>query len=115
MALGTIEGSTAIYSGYSEKLEIHGEKGNFILEGGKIVQWQCKDNTEKASQKGVEESGASDPLAVNYLFHKAQIEAFTKSVSSEKSPTINGEEALKSLEVIRAIYESSKTGKQVFL
>lgn len=115
-ALGTIEGSTAIYSGYPDKLEIHGENGNFILEGGKIVQWEyegAKDDFLKEKDK--KKTGASDPMAINHLFHKEQIEDFSKSILLGNKITIDGKESLKSLKVIMAIYESSKTGKQILL
>ena len=38
-ALGVIEGSTAVYPGYPERLEICGEDGRVILEAGKIIEW----------------------------------------------------------------------------
>lgn len=115
-AIGTIEGSTAIYSGYPEKLEIHGEKGNFILEGGEIVQWQCLEENINFDEKlKAKKTGASDPMAINYLNHKRQIEDFTKSILFKQPIAIDGEESLKSLRVIMAIYESSKTGKQIIL
>ena len=115
-ALGTIEGSTAIYKGYPEKLEIHGTAGNIVLEGGEIVQWQCKGDTEAIVQeKLISKTGAADPMAIDYLFHKSQIEDFSKSILIENHPSIAGEESLKALKIIEAIYESSKTGKQVFI
>ena len=59
-------------------------------------------------------TGASNPMAINHLNHKMQIEDFTKSILYNQPISINGEESLKSLQVIMAIYESSKTGKQIF-
>ena len=115
-ALGTIEGSTAIYSGYPEKLEIHGEKGNFILEGGDIVQWQCQGNNDDFSRERIKDkTGISDPMAINYVWHKAQIEDYSKCILSNSPNPVDGEESLKSLKVIMAIYESSKKGRQVIL
>src|SRR5690606_2969749 len=42
-ALGVIEGSTAVYPGYPERLEVFGENGSVIMEGGKIIEWNLKD------------------------------------------------------------------------
>ncbi len=80
-AMGTIEGSTSIHGGYPEKLEIHGDKGNIILEGGQIIQWDVKE--EQVRQQEVEQeqtSGSSDPMAIGYALHKKQIEVFVDEI-----------------------------------
>ncbi|MDZ7377271.1 MAG: Gfo/Idh/MocA family oxidoreductase, partial [candidate division KSB1 bacterium] len=41
-ALGVIEGSTSIFPGFPERLDIHGEKGSVVLEGGKIKTWDIE-------------------------------------------------------------------------
>ncbi len=113
-ALGTIEGSTSIYKGYPEKLEIHGDRGNIILESGRITQWECKDSEiESSGDNQRHASGSSDPTAIGHKLHKRQIEAFAKNILENKVPEVDGESAIKSLEVIQAIYESSKTGREV--
>jgi predicted dehydrogenase len=46
-------------------------------------------------------------------FHTLQIQDFVASVLSGTEPAVSGYEALKSLEIISAIYESSRTGQPV--
>lgn len=41
-ALGVIEGSTSIFPGSPERLEIHSDKGSVVLEGGKIKTWEIE-------------------------------------------------------------------------
>ena len=115
-ALGTIEAGTSLYPGYKERLEIFGEKGSVVYEGGEIVSWNLKD--EGSTTKGfpnISSSGASDPMSVDYRLHMAQIEEMVLAVRNDREPLVNGESAIKSLELISAIYESSKEKKVIEL
>ena len=38
-ALGTIEATTAVYPGFSKKVEIHGTEGTAIIEEDRLVTW----------------------------------------------------------------------------
>lgn len=108
-AMGTIEGGTSLYPGYPERLEVFGEKGSIILEGGEIIQWNIKGEEKAAGTKqAAENSGSSDPMAVNYKLHMAQINDMVHAVLENREPLVNGETARKSLELIQAIYKSSK-------
>ncbi|HUG63459.1 MAG TPA: Gfo/Idh/MocA family oxidoreductase [Methylomirabilota bacterium] len=49
------------------------------------------------------------------LFHRLQIEEFLDAVAADRDPAVTGEEARKSLEIILAIYHSSRTGQSVRL
>ena len=115
-ALGTIEGSTSIYQGYPEKLEVHGTKGNIILEGGKITQWQVAGTDDHDFNTSTDQAtGSSDPTAIGHVLHQSQIDKFAKSISNDQPTPVGGDSAIRSLEVIQAIYESSKTGKEVLI
>ena len=116
-ALGVIEGSTAAYPGYPERLEVFGENGSVILEGGKIIEWNLKSEEEKENDEGSDkqDSGASDPMAIDYAYHKYQIEDFIASVREDRDPVVTGREGLKALALIRAIYQSSSEGRRVEL
>lgn len=115
-ALGTIEGGTAIYRGYPERLEIHGKEGNIILEGGKIIEWVSEtDSRLPTTASDIGPSGAADPMAIDYKLHKNQIAEIVRNINEGVEPTVNGREGLKSLEVIEAIYQSAKSGKEIIL
>lgn len=115
-AMGVVEGSTALYPGYPERLEVYGEKGSVVMEGGKIKAWNLMEaeaeELETANEPG---SGASDPMAIDYAFHKFQIEDFVSAIREDRPPIVTGEEGIKALALIRAIYESSESGKAVVL
>lgn len=115
-AMGTIEGGTALYPGYPERLEIFGEKGSIILEGGQIIAWNIKgqgNGSDKIEPKKT--SGSSDPMAVDYKLHKVQIEDMVIAIRENREPIVNGETARKSLELILSIYQSSREHKLIEL
>ncbi|MEZ4969713.1 MAG: Gfo/Idh/MocA family oxidoreductase [Flavobacteriaceae bacterium] len=115
-ALGTIEGGTALFPGYKERLEIYGENGSVVYEGGQITSWNLKggENSAKDSPE-IPSSGASDPMSVDYRLHMAQIQDMVHAIRNDREPIVNGETAIKSLELIAAIYTSSKEKKAMEL
>lgn len=115
-ALGSITGGTCLYPGYPERLEIFGENGSVILEGGQILHWNIKGQEGSGNQAATQtKSGSSDPLAVDYRLHMAQIGDMVAAVQEGREPLVNGEAGRKSLEIILAIYASAKEGKVIAL
>ncbi|WP_017730472.1 Gfo/Idh/MocA family protein [Nafulsella turpanensis] len=115
-AMGTIEGGTSLYPGYPERLEVYGEKGSVILEGGEIKQWNIQGEEElPKKEKAAEKSGSADPMAISHQLHLAQIKDMVEAVQENREPLVNGETARKSLALILAVYQSSKENKPVSL
>jgi UDP-N-acetyl-2-amino-2-deoxyglucuronate dehydrogenase len=114
-AIGTITGGTALYPGNPERLEIYGEKGNVILEAGKIVTWNVAGATGELPTSEVGGSGASDPMAIDYRLHLGQVQDMVDAVRENREPMVTGEDARQSLALILGIYQSSREGKQVVL
>lgn len=115
-AIGNITAGTALYPGYPERLEMYGEKGSILMEGGKIVGWNVLDVPEpdfgKENHNG---SGAADPTAIGHQNHKKVILDMLDAIQHDKSPMVNGPEARKSVEVISALYQSSESQKMISL
>ena len=123
-ALGTIQGSTAVYPGLPERLEISGTEGTAIVEAGKIKVWEFKDEKGEVGAYGAKlksddaaapATGAADPAAISWAGHRDQMVDLLAAIEEGREPAINGEEARKPLEVILAIYESARTGQEVRL
>lgn len=113
---GVIEGGTALYPGYPERLEIFGSRGSIVMEGGHIIEWNLMEEEKTEQSSGFSPgSGASDPLAIDFSLHQNQIRDFVESVREGKDPAVTGEEGLKALALIRAIYESSEKGEKIAL
>ena len=43
-ATGVIQASTALWPGYSERIELHGTKGTAIISGDQLTTWDVKDD-----------------------------------------------------------------------
>ncbi len=113
-ALGNITSATALYPGYPERIEIFGTEGSAILEAGKLIHWNVKGSFETVKPtENAGGSGASDPTAIGHQLHLAQWKFFLNAIKEDQIPVVDGKTARKSVELIRAIYFSSKVGKMV--
>ncbi|MHA4812494.1 Gfo/Idh/MocA family protein [Flavitalea flava] len=121
-ALGTIECSTAVFPGSYKRIEIMGTTGTVVIEENSLVKWQFEqetpedDFTRKTFSVGNSTGGgASDPAAIGYAGHQHQIEDMILAIETGSSPLIDGREGRKSVEIVRAIYDSARTGEAVRL
>ena len=120
-ALGVIQGATSCWPGDAARVELRGEKGTIVLEEGRIVTWKLAESTpgEEEAMLNLEGtgggSGAGDPMAIGSERHRRQIVDFIEAVRQGRPPLIDGAEARKSVEIIRAIYRSAADGKMVAL
>ncbi|MCX7781797.1 MAG: Gfo/Idh/MocA family oxidoreductase [Negativicutes bacterium] len=115
-AIGVIEGSTAILPSYKERIEIHGTKGSIILEGGLITEWKvegCREENFVDIQKI--SYGDTNSPAISDVNHRAQLQDIIRAIDQGRQSLVNGDEGLKSLEIVLGIYESSRTGQKVQL
>ncbi len=108
-AIGTVTAGTSLYPGYPERLEIYGTEGSAILEAGKLTAWNIRGKESPIAKTELyAASGSSDPNAIGFELHAAQWRDFLNSIESGNQPEVNGPKSRKSLELIRAIYHSSK-------
>jgi predicted dehydrogenase len=108
-AMGTVTAGTSLYPGYPERLEIYGTEGSAILEAGKLIAWNVRGTESPIPKTGLTSaSGSSDPNAIGFELHTAQWKDFLKSIETGNQPEVDGPKSRKSLELIRAIYHSSK-------
>ena len=115
-ALGSIEASTATYPGYPMRLEIHTTLGTLKIEENELVAVDLKDPRLAESLfphvgKRSFFSGSSNPLAIDVLPHKRQISDFVDAILNDRSPSINGLEGRKALEIVIKAYESARSYK----
>jgi predicted dehydrogenase len=120
-ALGTIEASTAVWPGWSRRLELCGESGSICLEDDRIVRWDFLEPLPEdvGIRAGLEEaslgSGAGDPAAISIVGHQRQIEDFVTAVRENRPPVVDGHEGRKAVALVHAIYESAKRGQSMRL
>ncbi len=115
-ALGNITAATALYPGYPERIEVFGTEGSAILEGGKLTAWNIKDQPPlELSSASASGSGSSDPNAIGIQLHLDQWRLFLEALETDQPVIVDGKTARKSVELICAIYESSRLGKALAL
>ena len=121
-ALGVIEATTTSYPGALKRIEISGSEGSAVLEEEDIKDWQFanepdEDEAIRKNMTGKTDSGggAADPSAIDHHGHTMVFEEFISSIIENRPSLLSGEEGRRSVEVIRAIYESAETGQRVKL
>ena len=58
-------------------------------------------------------AAAADPLAIDYVNHRSNIQAFLRALDGEAPLELDGAEARKAVSIVIAAYESARTGKPV--
>ena len=116
-AVGVIEGSTSVQPAQSRRIELHGKKGSVIIDDNNVeVKIESQQNSPATEENETKSSGASSPLAgFSIEPHKKQFEAIVDAINTDSTPPVSGEESLKSLAIVLAIYESSKLNSVVKL
>lgn len=104
-ALGSITGSTSVYPGLPERLEIHGDAGTIILESDKFKMLHLRSELGDAGNYGMSAklaqadeaepeneksgaSGAANPAAIGSNAHAWQIEDFVGAIRDNRPPAI---------------------------
>ncbi len=118
-ASGVIQGSTACYPGELKRVELKGSTGSATLVDDRPTLWDFKDAQPQddevrawASQAQIG-GGAADPMAISIEGHRAQIEDFAAAIREGREPAIPGRDGRRAVELICAIYQSSRENKIV--
>jgi UDP-N-acetyl-2-amino-2-deoxyglucuronate dehydrogenase len=113
-ATGVFQAATALWPGYSERIEIHGTKGSAIVTGDQLTAWDVKDDSgEPAPISQVSKSGASDPMAISLAPFERQLTDFGDACKAGRASSSSGAEGHRALQLVRAIYESCRDGRKV--
>jgi predicted dehydrogenase len=108
-ATGVIQASTAMWPGYSERLEIHGTRGCAIITGDKLTAWDVQnDEGEPAPLATSVASGASDPMAISLEPFERQFLDFAAAIRDDRKPLVGGEEGLAALEIVERVYAACR-------
>jgi UDP-N-acetyl-2-amino-2-deoxyglucuronate dehydrogenase len=125
-AVGTILSSTAARPGFPQRLEITGTAGTVTIEDGRIVRRALADPDPKPSEGSrspaaatadadADRSAAADPAALETASHAAQLADLLDAVDTGREPAVSGADGRAALEIVLAVYESSRTGRPVTL
>jgi UDP-N-acetyl-2-amino-2-deoxyglucuronate dehydrogenase len=116
-AVGTIEAGTSIFPGYQRRVEVSGAEGTMVMEHDRIISADLRtpDPTLVTKAEGDTNASASSPIVSDVSGHRRLIEDFLRAIETGASPVCDGREGRRSVELIEAIYESSRTGLPVRL
>lgn len=115
-ALGVINAATTVRPDLGFRVAVYGDNG------ATASVWEQPEGTEGINDLwtvggALEYTDALDPQRERVpgfpSFHALQIQEFLQAVAANRDPAVTGAEARKSLEIILAIYHSSRTGEPV--
>ena len=111
-ATGVLQASTAMWPGYTERMEFHGTKGSAILGGDKLTHWDVQDDHGPPAPMGSNvASGSSDPMAISLAPFERQFLDFANAIRENRTPSVSGYDGLAALEIVEGIYNSCRSGE----
>lgn len=124
-ALATLQASTAVTPSLGVQVRVTGSTGasaqlTEFPEGtdGRVDIWAYGDSVGATETWPAALLPNADLATINGAlipWHQAQVADFVDAVRTGRSPAVTGEEATKSLRILLAVYESSRTGQPVLL
>lgn len=114
-AIGVIQGTTAAYPGLDTIFSFHGPNGSISFGDDRVYTWELSDKSIKEIDIIGSMGGKNCQYSTNNYGHTVQVEDMAMAVIENREPMITGEEAKKSVDIILAIYESARTGKEILI
>ncbi|MDY0394086.1 Gfo/Idh/MocA family protein [Virgibacillus halophilus] len=118
-AIGMIEGNTAAYPGFETTLDVFGQNGSVRIVSDEVSEWHVKgeENEQKHTEAEVQAAAAGRDTQKNISVKSfvRQYADIVEAIVQDREPLVNGKEALNSLALILAIYQSAESGKPVAL
>ncbi|QNK55794.1 Gfo/Idh/MocA family protein [Paenibacillus sp. PAMC21692] len=114
-AFGTIMASTSIQPGFAAAINLYGELGTIKLEGNSIVHWTVPDRNKPTWIHSDAYGGVTDPRSIPSDFHQSQLIDIISSIETGGSPLVTGEDGLRAVQLVEAIYESAAKGVQLLM
>lgn len=113
-ALGVIEGSVCCKPAQNMRIEIYCENGSMCFHYPNLLKWNL-NGEEKEYQINQEYISNDDPMKNLCNQHGIQVDNLVKSILNDSKTTIEPREARKAVDIILAIYESSREKKEICL
>lgn len=115
-AHATFLSTTCAYPGLSTEICVYGTNGSVEADADRIITWKMKDseNEEAEEREMLKKCGQGNSQAEwKDVGHTSMVEDMIAAVVEGRDPMIMPREAMKSLRIVRAIYDSAKTGKPI--
>ncbi len=115
-AMGVVESTTAIRPALRSRIEIHGERGTVIANAqyDQFLVWEVDGIPGPPDlPESPDWLDTDDPWAYPQTRHRVQLQDMADAIREDRDPVLTGEEALRSLRVVKAIQRSSRLGREV--
>jgi UDP-N-acetyl-2-amino-2-deoxyglucuronate dehydrogenase len=112
-AIGTIEAGTSLYPGYPRRLEVTGSNGTIVLEDDRLIAVDLRSPSSSAKAAARAEAppeNASSPVVSDASAHQRVIEDFVQAIRTDTTPSCDGREGRRSVELVQAIYAAAAVG-----
>jgi predicted dehydrogenase len=111
-AIGNLEAATSAYPGFSRRIEMTWSEGTVVLDNDRI---RSANLHKPIAGFGGEDSNAEDeraasPVVTDTRGHREIIEDFIRAIVSNGTPLCDGRDARRSVQLVNAIYDSSRKG-----
>jgi UDP-N-acetyl-2-amino-2-deoxyglucuronate dehydrogenase len=122
-AIATVQASTAVTPSLGVQIRVTGSTGataqlTEFPEGtdGRVDIWATGDSVGASETWPSSLAPNADLATINGAlipWHRVQVADFVDAVRTDADPAVTGEEATKSLRILLAVYESSRTGRPI--
>jgi len=118
-ALATLQATTCAFPGRPRRIEISGATGTAILDGDRLLDRAGQRRGPGESTEQTDGSAAARPenaasaVVTDASAHRAVIVDFIDAVRRGTAPCCDACEGRRSVQLVEAIYESSRTGQPV--
>jgi UDP-N-acetyl-2-amino-2-deoxyglucuronate dehydrogenase len=111
-AIGTIEAGTSLYPGYPRRLEVTGSNGTLVLEDDRLiaVDLRSSSSAEAAARAEAPPENASSPVVSDASAHQRVLEDFIRAIQTNTTPSCDGREGRRSVELVQSIYAAAAEG-----
>lgn len=117
-AAATFVSTTCAYPGLSTDIQVYGTRGSIEVDGDHLKLWRIEGEDEDEGKAMIDLYGegngnatALDPTLV--VGHATQVNDIIDAVLFDREPLIVPTDAIKSVRIANAIYDSSRTGVTV--
>ena len=111
-AMGVIEGTTVLAEGEDTVFDLNGTEGGISFGDHSFYKWKTKDGTPMPEVNDSQGGKNCGWVGVSEG-HALLVQDMAEAVLQDREPMIPAEDARRAVDVILAIYESSRTGKEV--
>lgn len=118
-AYGALIGTTSCNPGEARRIELHGARGTITVSGSSVTRWANTVEEDGRAEDGepprkIEIEGAvADPTDIGSSGHVFLVDDLVRAIHEDRDPYVTGESARGAVDLILAIYESARSGREV--